>query len=224
MARALGRHQKGEARVIPILLRAGDYADAPFAGLQLLPRNGTAIMSWANQEEGWADVAKGIRESLQKDVADTTIVSPRRSSSFNNPECERIMEGILHEYIQMGFPPYRCCYFGHDEEERDHQLVAGYRELAAMGYLEPQGRARYGLSFIGHAVIMRNIPMSEEAKKVIKGVREEYIKHYHNHRAWYFLDAEVKETVYCELRERGYVEMGRGAPGRRTLFISHGGI
>jgi tetratricopeptide (TPR) repeat protein len=59
---ALERHAAGAARVIPILLRAVDWAEAPFSKLQALPKNGKPITSWADRDEAFVEVAQGIRE------------------------------------------------------------------------------------------------------------------------------------------------------------------
>src|SRR5260221_2084879 len=48
MKRALERHQRGEARVIPIILRPCDWRSSPFAHLQCLPRDGKAVTTWQN--------------------------------------------------------------------------------------------------------------------------------------------------------------------------------
>jgi hypothetical protein len=40
MGRALEKHAKGEARVIPIIIRSADCSTAPFAKLQALPQDG----------------------------------------------------------------------------------------------------------------------------------------------------------------------------------------
>ncbi|MDX2214313.1 MAG: HEAT repeat domain-containing protein [Oculatellaceae cyanobacterium bins.114] len=60
--RAMERHQAGEARVIPILLRPVDWQDAPFSQLEVLPKNKQPVTSWANQDEAFEEIAKGIRE------------------------------------------------------------------------------------------------------------------------------------------------------------------
>ena len=57
MGRALERHEKGEAVVIPVIVRPCDWNEAPFAKLQPLPKDGTAVTSWANKDEAWTDVA-----------------------------------------------------------------------------------------------------------------------------------------------------------------------
>ena len=59
--RALERHEAGEAKVIPVILRSCDWKPAPFGKLQSLPRNGNPITSWDNRDEAFTEVAKGIR-------------------------------------------------------------------------------------------------------------------------------------------------------------------
>jgi len=61
MQRALEMHEKGEAHVLPILLRPVDWRNAPFAKLQLLPAGAKPITSWSDQEEAFKDVAEHIR-------------------------------------------------------------------------------------------------------------------------------------------------------------------
>jgi internalin A len=43
MKRALERHESGEARVIPIIVRDVSWQSAPFGKLQALPINGKAV-------------------------------------------------------------------------------------------------------------------------------------------------------------------------------------
>ncbi len=60
MLRALERHDAGEARVIPIIVRPVDWSGAPFGYLQALPKNAKPVVLWANRDVAWVDVAKGI--------------------------------------------------------------------------------------------------------------------------------------------------------------------
>lgn len=60
--RAMERHERGEAIIIPILLRPVEWKDAPFAKLQPLPKNYVPITKWNNRDEAFLAVAKGIRE------------------------------------------------------------------------------------------------------------------------------------------------------------------
>lgn len=65
MARAIERHEAGDARVIPVILRAVDWKDAPFAKLQALPKDGKPVTAWADRDAAWLDVAQGIRKAVE---------------------------------------------------------------------------------------------------------------------------------------------------------------
>lgn len=58
---AMERHEKNEARVIPVILRTCDWGDMPYAKLQALPTGAKPISSFADNDEAYTDAAKGIR-------------------------------------------------------------------------------------------------------------------------------------------------------------------
>lgn len=66
MARAMERHEAGDARVVPVILRPTDWHSAPFGKLMALPRDGKAITTWPDKDVAFLDVAKGIRTLVQK--------------------------------------------------------------------------------------------------------------------------------------------------------------
>lgn len=59
---ALDRHQKREARVIPIILRPCDWTHAPFAHLQALPRDARPVTKWPDRDEAFTAIAQALRE------------------------------------------------------------------------------------------------------------------------------------------------------------------
>lgn len=65
MARAMERHQAGEARVIPVILRHCDWTNAPFGQLLAAPRDGKPVASWPDRDEALADVARQIRQAVE---------------------------------------------------------------------------------------------------------------------------------------------------------------
>jgi hypothetical protein len=72
MKRAIERHDAGEARVVPIILRECQWqkekdggGGAPFAKLNALPRDGKAVTSWANRDEAWKNVTEGLRAAIK---------------------------------------------------------------------------------------------------------------------------------------------------------------
>jgi hypothetical protein len=62
MKRALERHEARQARVIPVVLRPADWHTAPFGKLQGLPKDARPVTQWADQDEAFTDIARGIRQ------------------------------------------------------------------------------------------------------------------------------------------------------------------
>ncbi len=65
MQRALARQEAGEARVIPILVRAVAWNDAPFAHLQALPTDAQPLAMWQDEDTALANVAAGLRRVIE---------------------------------------------------------------------------------------------------------------------------------------------------------------
>jgi TIR domain len=67
MFRSIERHDRGEAIVIPIILRPVYWQGAPFAKLQALPTGAKPIISsiWHNLDEALVDVVNGIGEAIK---------------------------------------------------------------------------------------------------------------------------------------------------------------
>jgi len=65
LRRALERHEAGEARVIPVILRAVVWEDAPFSNLQALPTDARPVTSWPNRDEAFKDIVQGISAAVR---------------------------------------------------------------------------------------------------------------------------------------------------------------
>ncbi len=61
---SLARAHAGDARVIPVLVRACDLNGVAFEGLTPLPRDGVPVTLWPNRDAAWTAVAVGIREVI----------------------------------------------------------------------------------------------------------------------------------------------------------------
>jgi O-acetyl-ADP-ribose deacetylase (regulator of RNase III) len=64
LTRALERHRRGEAIVIPVILRPADWQSAGLAGLQALPKNGKAVSTWSDHDAAYVDIAQGLRRVI----------------------------------------------------------------------------------------------------------------------------------------------------------------
>lgn len=66
MRRAMERHERGEARVVPVIVRNCDWHGAPFGDLKAVPKDGKAITSWANPDDAYTDVAREVRALVER--------------------------------------------------------------------------------------------------------------------------------------------------------------
>jgi hypothetical protein len=76
MRTALRRHAKGQARIIPIILRPVDWLRTPIGKLLALPRDGKPVTSWHRRDEALLDVAKGVRLAAEE-------MGPKKSESYS---------------------------------------------------------------------------------------------------------------------------------------------
>ncbi len=66
LKRAMERHENGEARVIPVILRPVDWTGASFSKVQALPKNAKPVTSWPNPDEAFTDISRGIRRAVEE--------------------------------------------------------------------------------------------------------------------------------------------------------------
>ena len=66
---ALKRHEEKQCVVIPIIMRNCLWKQAPFAKLQALPKNGTAVSSWLSHDDAYVNIAEGIKTAADKLIA-----------------------------------------------------------------------------------------------------------------------------------------------------------
>jgi tetratricopeptide (TPR) repeat protein len=66
MDRAMERDQKGEARVVPLILRPCDWKTSRFGRLQALPKRGKPVVDWKTRDHGFLDAVEGLRRLIQQ--------------------------------------------------------------------------------------------------------------------------------------------------------------
>ena len=64
MMRAMERHERGEVRVIPVILRPCDWHGAPFGGLMAVPPDGKPVTKHASLDDGFIAVVQAIRQTV----------------------------------------------------------------------------------------------------------------------------------------------------------------
>ena len=73
MVRALERHNEGNARLIPIIVRPVDLRRVPFYKIQSLPTDAKPVAKWESKDDAFLDVVNGIEEVVE------TLLSPSQA-------------------------------------------------------------------------------------------------------------------------------------------------
>jgi hypothetical protein len=112
--RALERHDRGDARVIPVLLRPVDWEGAPFARLQGLPTDLRPVTTWENRDEAMRNIAQGIRrvveEMIKTNVATQLFAGKEQGPSHplpSGPAATVCPENAFFEHVSVPQPPTR---------------------------------------------------------------------------------------------------------------------
>ena len=99
--RSIEKHNRGEAVVIPIILRKCDWQETCFGKLQALPNNAKPVKSFTDEDEAFYSITEGIKSSItqlkvktkNKEVVQSDI--PLRISHKIKAECDT-PPNILH--------------------------------------------------------------------------------------------------------------------------------
>jgi tetratricopeptide (TPR) repeat protein len=99
MVRAMERSAKGEASVIPILIRFVDWENTPLGKLAPLPKNCNPVNGWKDQDQAFLEIVLGIREALkqltaQKNFPSSENVVPKETQQ-QDQVTDLITEGNL---------------------------------------------------------------------------------------------------------------------------------
>lgn len=59
---SLERHERGEAIVVPVVLRHCDWKNTPLKNLEALPDKGRPVVEWPSADQAWQNVVDRLRE------------------------------------------------------------------------------------------------------------------------------------------------------------------
>jgi hypothetical protein len=126
MTRALERHERGEAVVIPVILRPCDWQGAPFGDIKALPKDGKPVTKWPDLDEAFLDITNGIKEVLRSvgtvapgnTSVPTTVDAPReRVARSSNLRIAKIFSERDRDEFLHGAFEYMANYFEASLEE-----------------------------------------------------------------------------------------------------------
>lgn len=169
MRHALERHERGECRVIPVILRPCDWHSAPFGHLLALPRDGKPITHYPDLHQGFAEVVEAIRAIMGRAKAGTAenettpATEPASVQRHSKPRSSNLRirkefgQRDFDRFLEEGFE-FMARFFENSLEElcaRNPGLDHNFRRVdannfTAMIYRDGDRKAECKISFGGH--------------------------------------------------------------------------
>jgi hypothetical protein len=187
MQRALERHNHGEVRVIPVILRHCDWHSAPFGKLIAAPRDGKPVKSFPDLDEAFLQVVQAVRQAAgPSQAADSSRpataqpptrqpAGPRSSNlrlprSFTDADKDRFRDEAF-DYIAKYFENSLA-----ELSERNVGIEVSFRRVDAnqftsTGYKNGR-KVAWCRIFIGHGVIGNGIAFSANESIGLGGFNE----------------------------------------------------
>jgi TIR domain len=99
MQRTIERHQTGQVRVIPVIIRPVDWLETPIAQFQALPAEGKPVTQWSSKDEAWVSVVHEISAAVE-----TLLGQEKR---LNSPHQQQDL-AVFHNFSDIPLPsrPY----------------------------------------------------------------------------------------------------------------------
>jgi len=130
MKKAVERHERGEVRIIPIILSPAHWREAPFGKLQVLPKNAKPLISWRNRDDAFYEVSEGIRKVAEElsmrrvqDVRDDKASLPELefsflsySDPFSGPVDKDVLPDEGKEDVSSFFPNRNKILFANEDD------------------------------------------------------------------------------------------------------------
>jgi tetratricopeptide (TPR) repeat protein len=171
MLRAVERHERGEARVIPIILYPVVWENTPFERLQVLPVGGKPVMMWESRDRAFLNVVQGIHR----------IILPLLNRGVPKTKEEWVLEGKGH-YDGQRYEEALAAYKNALELDGEDGLVRetvgrilielGRYEEAVGVYEEIVGTAPSASAYLFRGLALQRLGRSVEALEAYQKARE----------------------------------------------------
>ncbi|RUQ28518.1 MAG: toll/interleukin-1 receptor domain-containing protein [Candidatus Competibacteraceae bacterium] len=120
MQRALEKHEKGEARVIPVILHPCDWHSTPFGKVLAMPTDGKPISKYPNPHDAFLEVAKAVRDAA-KNISQENDTQPMLPSVVSS-EKKKIIQKPRSSNLRVKKD--------FSEREKDEFLEKSYEYIA----------------------------------------------------------------------------------------------
>lgn len=83
---ALEMHRRGQARLLPVIIKPCEWKRTEFATLQALPKDGRPVIKWRYRGEAYLDISEGIRKVIGGLTSHSSHRVQTASEVFDNAE------------------------------------------------------------------------------------------------------------------------------------------
>lgn len=94
---SLERHEKGEAKVVPVILRPCTWSLTPLKQLEALPEKGRPVTSWASQDEAYTDIAHNVGNIVENRQAVIATASRKKEQQREFAAAVEAAEHLFHK-------------------------------------------------------------------------------------------------------------------------------
>jgi len=113
MADALERHERGEARVVPLIIKPCAWMATPLAKLQALPKDAKPVTFWNDRDEAWNDAVEALRVLIEE--REMNVLKEKEAAETRRRELDpfhdlmiRVKGGIFQMGDEHGDLKDRC--------------------------------------------------------------------------------------------------------------------
>ena len=132
--KALARLKRGEAKVVPVLLKPCLWKESRFSELQIIPRDAKAITSWTSPEEALTDVADEISKLVSASPPSPSEIPSEHSEPHRFDSSLDLVRGQVRSYAHLYERTRQRMSASSERTHRMEQILEKMRVLATASY------------------------------------------------------------------------------------------
>jgi hypothetical protein len=131
--KALTRLKRDEVKVVPVLLKPCLWKESRFSELQIIPRDGKAITSWASPEEALTNVADEISKLVSASPP-LPVPAKEQKESYRFDSALDLVRGQVRSYARLYERTRQRLHASHERTSRMEEIFQKMRALATASY------------------------------------------------------------------------------------------
>ena len=202
--KAMARLKRGEARVVPILLKPCLWEESRFSELQIIPRDARAIASWSSADEALKEVASEIRKLVSESPPSVSAPSAEPGERHRFDLSLDLVRGQVRSYAHLYERTRQRMRASNDRTHRMEQIFEQMRSLATASYplLDDLASSPSPGERLAAVAILQVFAAEQSLPFLVKLVgSEKPFVGYHAARALQFAVGSLDPHVYPQLLE-----------------------